>query len=43
MTYVTPWPTSLANAMGDEGARTFLSSEHAWNFFNGSKERSDAA
>ena len=41
--YVQPWPTSLANANGEQGERTFLTSEHAWNFFNGSKKRSDAA
>ena len=43
VTYVNPWPTSLANAIGKERERTFLTSEHAWNFFNGSKARSDAA
>ena len=41
--YVKPWPLSLANANGDEGERTFLTSEQAWTFFTGSKARSDAA
>jgi uncharacterized protein len=42
-TYVQPWPTSMKNAVGEEGERTFLTSEHAFNFFNESKKRSDAA
>lgn len=42
-TYVQLWPHSLANATGQDGEQTFLTSEHAWNFYQGALARSNAA
>lgn len=41
--YVKLWPDSLANALGQEGERTFLSGEDAWNFISGGLKRSEPA
>ncbi len=41
--YVQLWPHSLANANGEDGERTFLTSEAAWNFYQGALELSNAA
>ena len=42
-TYVKLWPLSLANALGQDGERTLLTGEDAWNFISGGLERSGAA
>ena len=41
--YVKLWPHSLANALGQEGERTFLTGEDPWNFISRGLERSKAA
>jgi hypothetical protein len=41
--YVTLWPHSLANALGQDGERTFLTGEDPWKFISGGLERSGAA
>lgn len=42
-TYVPLWPTSRANARGEEGERTFLTSEPALDFITRGVEMSNAA
>ena len=41
--YVQLWPTSLANARGEEGEKVFLAGEVPYNFIVGALERSNAA